>query len=90
MNRQQRRKARLPKADRHPRTGERVHDLTSAQLEARLVQDAAAGYATPIEWAFNAYVRIASLDGISKDAAFLRVRQAIAELGVPLPDAPGS
>jgi hypothetical protein len=90
MNRQQRRKARLPKPGRHPLTDERVHDLSSAQLRSRLVQDAAGGIATPMEWAVNAYIRIAALDGISKDAAWLSVRQEIESLGAVMPEAPGS
>jgi hypothetical protein len=43
-----------------------------------------------MEWAINAYIRIAMLDGISKDAAFLAVRQEVASMGAAMPEAPGS
>lgn len=90
MNRSQRRKARLPKPGRHPLTDERVHDLTSAQLQQRLVTDAVAGHATPLEWAVAAYMRIAELDGLSFDGAFLRVREEVGAMGGIMPSAPGS
>ena len=89
MNRRQRRRRGLPSSGRHPVTGERVHDLDSGQLRRRLVEDALGGRAAPLEWELNAFVRIAKLDGIDHDAAYLSVRQEIASLGGVLPGAPG-
>lgn len=89
MNRRQRRRRGLPASGRHPITGERVHDMTSAELRRRLVEDAVGGRAAPLEWEVNAFVRIAHLDGIDYDAAFLSVRQEIAALGGTMPGAPG-
>lgn len=90
MNRAERRKAKLPKPEAHPATGERVHDLSSADLQHRLVQDAVTGTATPLAWAVAAYLRIAALDRISADDAYVRVRQEVGSLGGVMPDAPGS
>lgn len=92
MNRAQRRRARAaqPAPDRHPADGTRVHDLNSLQLKSRLVRDAVSGNATPLEWFVAACQRIAHLDGITLDAAYLRVRQEVASLGGVMPDAPGS
>lgn len=91
MNRRERRKRKLPPAGRHPTTGQRPHDMTSDELRTRLVDDAVVGVETPLEWALNAYLRIAQLDGIGFDAAYIQVRQQAASLGVvTMPGAPGS
>jgi len=89
MNRRARRRRGLPSSGRHPITGERVHDMDSAQLRRRLVEDALGGRAAPIEWEINAFARIAALDGIGHDAAYLSVREEVAALGGVMPGAPG-
>lgn len=89
MNRRQRRRRGIPASGRHPISGERVHDLDSAQLRRRLVEDAVGGRAAPLEWEVNAFLRIAHLDGITEDAAYLSVRQEVASLGGVMPGAPG-
>lgn len=91
MNRKERRRRKLPPAGVHPGTGQRVHDLNSSELRARLVDDAVTGYETPVEWAMHAYLRISDLDGIGFDDAYIQVRQQAAALGVvTMPGAPGS
>lgn len=80
----------MPKPGRHPVTDERVHDLSSQQLRARLVQDAVKGVATPLAWAVAAYMRIAHLDQVTEDQAYVQVRQEVAGLGAVMPGAPGS
>lgn len=74
--------------DRHPRTGQKLHELTSAQLQQTLVTDALTGYETPLPWFVAACRRIARLDRISEDEAFLRVRDEVTALGGFLPGAP--
>lgn len=85
-----RRRPKAPKPGRHPMTGERPGDLDSATLRRRLVEDATAGRATPPEWFLAAVTRIARLDGLSLDGAYLQVRQEVASLGGVMPEAPGS
>lgn len=85
--------------ERHPATGERVNDLTSAQLQQRLVSDAVKGYPEAetmdvsglyLIWQVAALQRIARLDGIKLDDAYVRVRTEAASLGATMPSAPGS
>lgn len=83
MNRRQRRKLGPP--DRHPVTGQRVHDLNGAQLHQRLVTDALTGVATPLAWFVAACERI----GPDPETAYQQVRSEVAALGGVMPGAPG-
>ena len=83
MNRRQRRKA-IGQPDRHPVTGQRVHDLTPTQLHQRLVTDALTGVATPLAWFVAACERI----GPDPETAYQQVRSEVAALGGVMPGAP--
>lgn len=87
MSRAQRRRRERAK-DRHPRTGQRLSDLSSTQLQSTLVTDALTGYETPLPWFVAACRRIARMDRISEDEAFTRVRDEVRSLGGFLPGAP--
>ena len=65
-----------------------VGSLDADALHRELVEDAVAGYATPLDRAVRAYERIARLRDESPDDAFQRVRAEVASLrgrpGMPM------